>query len=146
MTSQDIDACLTSNTETSLDTFCIDLADGKITSVQNQLPAFLFSDDLQMSLLWAVRNYFERLLLIVSDHSAPCAEVVKKNLKPSQFNLEIPLIRQTRFWNSKALLTVLDKLTQLERLTRTTGYPKETLFSQAFLSLAQFAKKLTRLS
>ena len=136
-----LNACLTDGAESSLETLCINLADGRVDAVQNDITLFIRSHEPETTLFWAVRDYFERLLSIVSDTSEPIPQVVKKNLRPAQFNLETPLIRQARVWTPSAILTLLDKLAQLEKRTRTTALPKETVLGQAFLSLALFAQK-----
>ena len=101
---------------------------------------FLESGESETTLLWAVRAYFEKLLSIVSDRSGPIEQVVEKNLRAAQFALKKPLARQASFWKPSTILSVLNKLSQLEQRTRTTGLPKETVLAQAFLSLSQFAK------
>lgn len=141
VTSFAVQECITDGSQTSLERLCIDLADGQLESVQRDIHLFLLSGEQETVLLRAVRDYFELLLMIVSDTSAPVASVIKQYLKPAQFRLEVPLIRQASRWHKKAVLSVLDKLSQLEQRTRTTGLPKETVVAQAFLSLSQFARK-----
>ncbi len=141
VTSFAVQECITDGSQSSLERLCIDLADGQSESVQRDIHLFLASGEQETVLLRAVRDYFELLLLIVSDTSAPVTSVIKKYLKPAQFRLEAPLIRQASRWQQKAVLSVLDKLSQLEQRTRTTGLPKESIIAQAFLSLSQFARK-----
>lgn len=141
VTLEDIQLCITDGAEASIENLCIDLADGHVEAVQQTLSLFIASHEPETTLFWAVRDYFERLLLIVSDTSGSLSDVVKKNLRAAQFRLEIPLMRQARIWTPTAILSLLDKLSQLEKRTRTTAIPTETVLGQAFLSLALFAKK-----
>ena len=145
ITLTDIQACVTDSADFSLDDFCTHLADGHVEQVINSLHIFVSADETETTLFWAVRNYFERLLKILSDKTCPPDQAVQKNLKPFQFYLKDPLLRQIRYWRPKDVLDVLNKITKLERLTRTTGYPKAILIEQAFLSLATKAKKINSL-
>ena len=141
----DIQACLADNAEASLDEFCIYLADGQVEKSQKMLVTYLNAEESETTLFWVVRDYFERLLRIVSDTSEPLVQVVKKNLRAAQFRLEAPLTRQARIWNKKSLTHVLDKLLQLEAQTRDVSYPKNTLILNTFLRLGLYAKKLSGL-
>ena len=141
VTSEAVQTCLTDGAATSLEDLCIDLADGNVEKVQQNLLLFIADHEPETDLFRAVRNYFEKLLVIISDKSEPVAMVVKKNLRPAQFRLELPLTRQAQRWNPIAILSLLDKLSQLERRTLTTAIPTETVLAQAFLSLALFAQK-----
>jgi len=145
ISNEDIHACLSDNAEASLDDFCVDLADGQAEKAQIMLTRYLDSEESETTLLWAVRDYFERLLRIVSDSSEPLAQIVKKNLRPAKFRLEAPLMRQARYWNQKSLQTVLNRLLQLEAQTRDITYVKNTLILNTFLRLGLFAKKLAGL-
>lgn len=142
---EDIRACLADNTEASLDEFCIYLADGQIEKTQELLTYYLAAEESETILLKVIRDYFELLLKIVSDTSAPVAQIVKKNLRPAQFRLELPLTRQARFWKKENILFVLDKLIQLEDTTRNVNYPKNTLILNTFLRLSLYVKKLSGL-
>ena len=133
------------NAEASLDEFCIYLADGQVEKSQKMLVTYLNAEESETTLFWVVRDYFERLLRIVSDTSEPLVQVVKKNLRAAQFRLEAPLTRQARIWNKKSLTHVLDKLLQLEAQTRDVSYPKNTLILNTFLRLGLYAKKLSGL-
>ena len=141
VTSEDIQNCLVDGSETSLENLCICLADGRVEAVQQEIDLFITSHEPETTLFWSVRDYFERLLAIVSNTSEPVAVVVKKNLRPAQFRLEKPLIQQARLWTPATVLNVLSKLAQLEKRTRTTSLPTETILYQAFLSLALYAQK-----
>lgn len=143
VTQKAVQDCLNNGAEASLDELCIHLADGKTDLVQRDIALFLESGEPETTLLWAVRAYFEKLLLIVSDRSGPIEQVVEKNLRAAQFALKKPLVRQASFWKPTTILSVVNKLSQLEQRTRTTGLPKETVLAQAFLSLSQFAKSST---
>ena len=145
VTSEAIQECLTDGAQASLERLCIDLADGKTDEVQRAISLFLSSTEQETTLFRTVRDYFELLLVIISDTSETVGMVVKKHLKPAQFRLEEPLIRQASHWKKQNILSVLEKLSQLEQRTRTTGLPTETVIGQAFLSLAQFAKKSVNL-
>ncbi len=140
-----IQNCLTNSAEASLDDLCIHLADGKIDAVQRDVALFLASEESETTLLWAVRDYFEKLLLIISDSTASLEQVVDKHLRPAQFALKKPLIRQAKVWNTHSIISLLDKLAQLEQRTRTTILPNKVIIAQAFLSLAQQAHKLAGL-
>ena len=142
---EDIQACLSDNTEASLDDLCVALADGQADNTMELLTIYLEMQESETTLFGAVRDYFERLLKIVSDTSEPTPQVVKKNLRPAQFRLEIPLTRQARFWKKSALLHVLDKILQLEAQTRNVNYQKNTLILNTFLRLALYAQKLSGL-
>ena len=120
---------------------CFCLADGRVEAFQQEIDLFITSHEPETTLFWSVRDYFERLLAIVSNTSEPVAVVVKKNLRPAQFRLEKPLIQQARLWTPATVLNVLSKLAQLEKRTRTTSLPTETILYQAFLSLALYAQK-----
>ena len=145
ISSSDIHACLADNAEASLDDFCICLADGQIEKSQKMLIRYLASEESETTLFWAVRDYFERLLRIVTDASEPLVQTIKKNLRPAQFRLEAPLLRQARFWNKKSLTHVLDRLLQLEAQTRDVSFQKNTLILNTFLRLGLYAKKLSGL-
>jgi len=145
VTSAAIQDCLTDGAQASLEGLCIDLADGKADEVHRAISLFLASGEQETTLFRAVRDYFELLLLIISDTSDTVTMVVKKHLKPAQFRLENPLIRQASRWQKSDILSVLEKLSQLEQRTRTTGLPTETVIGQAFLNLARFAQKLVSL-
>jgi len=142
---EDIQACLADNTEASLDDFCVYFADGQIEKAQEILIYYLASEESETNLFRTVREYFERLLRIISDTSEPVAQIVKKNLRPAQFRLELPLTREARFWKKANILFVLDKLLQLESLTRNANYQKNTLILNTFLRLSLYAKKLSGL-
>ena len=144
ISSQDIQNCLTTSTDFSFDEFCINLADGKTDNVINALNVFTQSEESETNLLRAVRNYFERLLKIVSQSSMSTEQAVQNNLKSFQFYLRDPLIRQVPFWKESAVLDVLKKLTELETLTRSTGYPKTTLINHFFLGLATRSARLMK--
>ena len=143
--SEDIQNCLVDGSETSLENLCICLANGRVDAVQHEISLFISSHEPETTLFWSVRDYFERLLSIVSDTSEPVTVVVKKNLRPAQFRLERPLIQQAHVWTPAAILNILNKLAQLEKRTRTTSFPTETILYQAFLSLALYAQKLVGL-
>ncbi len=145
VTSAAIQECLTDGAQASLERLCIDLADGKADDVQHAISLFLASGEPETTLLRAVRDYFELLFVIISDTSETVSAIVKQHLKPAQFRLEDPLIRQASRWQKRDILFVLEKLSQLEQRTRTTGLPTETVVGQAFLSLARFAQKLVGL-
>ena len=141
----DIQECLSDTTEASLDDFCIFLADGKADKAMEVLTLYLQAEEPETTLFWAVRDYFERLLNIVSDTSEPLVQVVKKNLRPAQFRLEQPLTRQARFWKKPNLFFVLDKLLQLEEQTRNVNYQKNTLILNTFLRISLYIQKLAGL-
>lgn len=145
ITAEDIQACLSNTSEASLDDFCTCLADGQVEKSQENLIIYMDEENSETTLFRAVRDYFERLLCIVSDTSEPLAQVVKKNLRPAQFRLEMPLTRQARFWKKANVLFVLDKLLQLEEQTRNVSYQKNTLILNTFLRLSLYAKKLSGL-
>lgn len=145
ITLPDIQACIANNSDVSLENLCISLADGRVAEVQQTASIFLETEESETNLFWTIRDYFERLLLILSDNSAPASQVVKKYLKPAQFRLERPLAQQTRFWTQDTVLSTLNKLTQLEELTRQTGYPKNTIILQTLIGIAAFAKRLAGL-
>lgn len=144
ITAQDVQTCLTTSTEFSLDDFCIDLADGRTEKVVNALRIFTQSEESETSLLRSVRSYFERLLKIVSSTSLPPEQAVQNNLKPFQFHLKDPLLRQMCCWKEQTILDVLKKLAELEALTRSTGYPKATLIEHFFLGLATRSARLMK--
>ena len=144
ITLQDVQTCLTTSTEFSFDDFCINLADGKIEKTINALSVFTQSEESETALLWAVRSYFERLLKIVADTSVSPEQAIQNNLKPFQFYLKEPLMRQVRFWKEAALLDVLKKLTELETQTRSTGYPRTTLVEHFFLGLVSRSARLMK--
>jgi len=137
-----IQSCLTDSAQPNEENFCIALADGRVADVEKVLSVFTTQEESFAGILWIVRDYFERLLKIVSDTSESLPMVVKKNLRPAQFRLETPLIRQANTWTATSLLNVLDKLSVLEKMSRSTGYPVSTLFCKTMLDIALFAKKL----
>lgn len=145
VTLADLSACLTTSSDTPLEDLCIDLADGKIENVQKFIHLYLSSGESEVALFRAVRDYFERLLLILCDTSEPLPMVVKKNLRSHQFRLETPLLRQARFWTPNSVLHLLDILGLLEQNTRQTGLPKETLIEYTFLQMTKSANSLSRL-
>ncbi len=140
-----IQSCLTDSAQPNEENFCIALADGNVTEVEKALSYFADQENSLTSLLWIIRDYFERLLKIVSDTSEPVPQIVKKNLRPAQFRLEVPLIRQAKTWASNDILKVMDRLSLLEKNSRTTGYPEITISAKTLLDIALFAKKLRSL-
>jgi DNA polymerase-3 subunit delta len=145
VTLPDLAACLTTSSDTPLEDFCFDLADGKIENVQKFLHLYLSSGESEVALFRAVREYFERLLLILCDTSEPLPLVIKKNLRSHQFRFEIPLLRQARFWTVDSVLHLLDSVGSMERNSRQTGLPKEILIEYTFLQIAKSAKSLSGL-
>ena len=140
-----IQSCLTDTAQPNEENFCIALADGRVADVEKAISYFANLENSFPSLLWGIRDYFERLLKIVSDSSEPLPQIVKKNLRPAQFRLERPLTLQANFWKTSDILKVLDRLNLLEKSSRTTGYPESVLFSKTLLDISLFAKKLRSL-
>ena len=140
-----IDACLTDSAEVSTDNFCVCVAQGQVEAVLRFLDILSAQANAGNTLISALQDYFEKLLIIVSDTSHPLEQAIEATLRPAQFALKKPLASQARFWTKEALLETLDKLNHLKALTRTTGYVSNTLCFHAFLSLALMARKLSRL-
>ncbi|MBP5343504.1 MAG: DNA polymerase III subunit delta [Alphaproteobacteria bacterium] len=145
ITLEAIKAIITDSKETSLDDFCVMLANGKTDKIHSALQAFEQENIQLSSLLWSVTNYFTILAKLVENKrfSDIQEKILTKNLKPNQFKLKAPLLAQAQKWTSPQILSVLEKLQALEQNTRQTNMPAECIMAHTFIQLSEFAKKLS---
>jgi DNA polymerase-3 subunit delta len=109
--------------------------------VETSLAAYnkLLEEGVQVvTILRSMQNHFRRLHLVKTSVDAGASvEQAMKTLQPAIFfKQEDAFKSQLRKYSDKRLMAMMQRLSQIEAQTKTTGAPVETLCSQAILSLS----------
>ena len=142
-----IDEIITDSADVSEDQFCVNVASGQTKKVEKALQALSYQKDSVSGFVYALINYFTTLSKLVENKQSVenQTKILSKDLKPSQFKIKDPLLAQSRKWSPLAANKALHEFRKLESLTRQTGVPEITVFSNTCLKITEFARKLNGL-
>ncbi len=122
----------------SIDDLLYAIGGGKADKALLAYTKLLGEDVAVVSILRSLQSHFRRLHFTRSQMATGLdVDQAMKMLQPAIFfKYEQPFKSQLQKWSEKRLLTMLQKLSQIEAQTKQTGTPAETLCAQAILSIA----------
>lgn len=125
--------------ETSLDDLVYAVAGGKPETAIGALQKLLDEGVIAVPILRALQNHFRKLHSTRSlmDSGMSGTEAMKQLQPPLFFKLEEAYQAQLNKWTAHRLMTILERLNQIEADTKKTGAPAETLTAQAVLGIAR---------
>ncbi len=141
ITLDSVEKCLGDSGVASMDEFVFGVASGHMMQMLNAMDRLLADGAVPVQMSRALTNHMKRLLTVVtSDAVAPMAV---KQLRPAVFfKYENQMVNQARFWPASEIISMLDKLVQVEKKCKTTGMPGEIVIADFSLKMAIYAAKL----
>ncbi len=125
--------------ETSLDDLVYAVAGGRAEIALGAFHKLNEEGVVPVTILRALQNHFRRLHYTKGLMAAGLgmSEAIKQLQPPLFFKLEDPFMAQLNKWPIERLMTILERLAQIEADTKKTGAPAETLMAQAVLGIAR---------
>jgi DNA polymerase III subunit delta len=122
----------------SIDDLLYAVGAGRIETAIKHYTALIEEGVAVVTILRALQTHFRKLHLVHSTlNSGQSLDQAMKLLHPPVFfKYEDAFKAQLKKYSPKKLMLILDRLSQIEAQTKTTGAPSETLAAQAILSLA----------
>jgi DNA polymerase III subunit delta len=122
----------------SIDDLIYAIGGGKTEAALTAYTKLLEEGVAVVTILRSMQNHFRRLHFVKStmDEGSDVGTAMKALQPPIFFKQEDAFKSHLRKYSGGRLLAILQRLSQIEAQTKTTGAPVETLCSQAILSLA----------
>lgn len=122
----------------SIDDLLYAIGAGRVETAIKHYTSLIEEGVAVVTILRSLQTHFRKLHFVHSTiESGQSLEQAMKSLHPPVFfKYEDAFKTQLKKYSPKKLMAILDRLSQIEAQTKTTGAPSETLAAQAILSLA----------
>jgi len=140
-TIDDVEACLVSTGEVSLDHIAFCAADGNAAEADSSYQKALKEGISEIAVLRAMQRHFQRLDWVVSQVSdgTSVSSAINGLRPPVFFKLKDRFEKQARRWRPDRVQHALSILTEAEATCKSTGTPVELVCGRAVMALSRMA-------